>query len=284
MGYEYEQEWVFVLAKLKDPIEPMLAGRVGWDPGPGLCGMDDGASARRYKFIPNIQVRGSVDAEAGGDGLVGSPSVLRTVWSAFSASQIRKERRERRNQERGHGSVSSEKVLLEDMRPGLQALPSSVQRRIQKESEKIQEAVLRDVRDGGGSPDTSYKSKMVGELRDEFDDFMYYLSHESTLEERFPGARAEVLRGLWRGCYEAGVLRETLQTLPEAWRSLSSEEKSWIILRVDGGSSRHAAWPGVVQKIPLGVTVSDWEKRIKVMVTMVQPEFIVDAWEILRRM
>ena len=243
---------------------------------PGICRVDDGAATRSFRFKTDVPLRFHFPDDTGADREKGEGSALRVLWEAFEKKKIQRQRQAARRS----GSVLQEAFLQPGMQAEQRGISEDLARRLQEESEKIQKELLRDVRDNGEPPDPSCGRRLVEQLPGEFDDFMHYTSYDAPLEG-LALLGGEVVRGLWRACCEIGVLRETLQTLPEVWKSLSDEEKRWIILRVDRGNPRHSEWPGVVREVQED---NQSRERIRALKNTVMPEMIVVAWQILSRM
>jgi hypothetical protein len=143
---------------------------------------------------------------------------------------------------------------------------------------KIQKIKLQNLWGDNETASPSQRRKPIKQRPFEPRDIMHILSRETSLDEWERNAEATVgLQNLWDACKEIGLLRKTLSTLQEVWRSMSYEEKNWVSLYLVTGNP----WciePPIKRVCPKQPHAA---QRIKAIGNGQVPQAMALAWRIL---
>lgn len=176
-----------------------------------------------------------------------------------------------------YGGVQKTEVLQFNMLREIPVGRSSESPIAPKKSGGVPGQEVRDVRSGGQTEYPPYRQQPGQQCNHKPNDVVRILSYtlalgtwQKTLEN------AGIMLGLFGAFKEAGLLRQTLATLPEIWKSISDEEKEWIGLRIATGNQWCAEWPGV----PRVVKGQEWRnQRLKALGNAVVSQCAREAFQ-----
>ena len=119
------------------------------------------------------------------------------------------------------------------------------QRRISVSRTEVTEGLLRTMWSDGEFTRSPQGWAFTEQLDREHPDLVRCLSYETPLDggEAAVASLRTVLSSLWEA-WDSWLVRDTPQSLEEAWQSLSEEEKGWIGMATVCGRW-WAEWPGV---------------------------------------
>lgn len=179
------------------------------------------------------------------------------------------------------GAVQQEEILHEGLLGGVSEKGQSGNWRISEEGHEVSWQNLRGMWGKIRSSCTSSRWRYCEQLPREHSDIVRILSSEITLED-WQEVFSQVPRGmqsLREAFTEIGVLPNALSTPQEIWRSISDQEKSWVVLRVGSGNPWVEPHPNCLPVIDKSEPIPDRVARLKALGNAVVP---AQAYPILK--
>jgi len=144
----------------------------------------------------------------------------------------------------GHDPIQQEEVLHQSLLRGVPQEGQPVSCGIPEESSEISRQELRRMWGEVRASCSPSRWRCHQQLPREHSDLVCILSSEITLDdwqtsvEQAPDGMHHLLQAFT----EAGLLSDALHSPQEIWRSLSNEEKRWVVLRVGTGNPWVEPW------------------------------------------
>ena len=148
-------------------------------------------------------------------------------------------------------------------------------------STEISQTKLRNLWGQSTFKHTPYRPGLDQQFDRELNDIVCQLSHEVTLEEWKDYAEETIgLQNLREAIQEIGYVSKTLPKIQKAWKSMSNEEKDWIIIRIGTGDKCWAEWPHIPR---VATGVKDRVNKLKGLGNAIVPQVAYEIFKVIQQ-